>query len=1033
MKGLTGGDTRSNSRTRDFEQLMQCDNLSLVPFESSSPTFFDARSRSSIIDFALVSAAHLSLCSPVTVHNDNGGSDHFPIMIDVTCVNAPSSPETSPAPNSHRIPTHLLTKSPRIRQAYADEVNSSLGVLLSSCRESWDSVRGSPEASVSVVQKLLDRMSDSFTSLLISAAEKHCKTKKKTVISKSSFPADVALKDLRERRVVLLRQLKTFYKVDEVRPLLRSNLNQVNRAFAKRVKELERERDLKFFDLLETKTPGEQQRIIKSQKNGKQSPGVKLLRPESLPVYTAHFSAIFGHPPNTASSATDNNRNDRFAIIDRTEFENVAHFFSAPTIEYFVRKEECGKTPGHSRVSAELMRPVAPVVAAVLSLVAEVMFCTGLCPESFKKANIIPVPKKIVSDNIENYRPISLTEVPRRIVEKCLAVLLRPFERQLSPAQCGFREQRSTMDQVATLQQVLSTRYRGEKSTVVALLDIKSAYDCVNRELLWECCGRAGIPSPVVKMLSGMFDYNESQVIVDGFNGEWFPNHMGLLQGSSLSPLLYAIYIDDLPRTLLNPRFPFPSLPLGNSRVNCLLYADDIALVADSVESMQILLDYCTVFAHGRQFKWGISKCEVLLSRIDTPSPSLMLQHKSLNVNKTIKYLGVFFDKKGIDTNACVDKLGESIDKAAGALFAIGLEPHCYPLHIIAKHLKVFVRSCGEYALGVLPLNKGHIDKLESHQYWAVKRFLKTKAQVSMEKLLASLGLETVESRYNTLSAKWYNRVVKLDETNFLVKSAWVDFSKSLEQHSKSSSFYFPAKANPLILNFYTHCASLPLDESISPEHLSPTEPVTLTESLSSPEPVPSPQPPTDEPVAPTESPLSPESAPLRTSSRPRKRACYRVDVRQKPALTIESPALIEAIHRKHIFAKFLKPIKADHFSRILLANQLPVPPNGQTIVKTLHSLGVHRSRLRFTLMWILNCVPFAGRECHLCKEGISKTHLESCAVQSRLPPVAPGKGLDTLFYKALTQLHAPSALLAVNVLYDEVRRAFPKRKLISD
>ena len=138
-------------------------------------------------------------------------------------------------------------------------------------------------------------------------------------------------------------------------------------------------------------------------------------------------------------------------------------------------------------------------------------------------------------------------------------------------------------------------------------------------------------------------------------------------------------------------------------------------------------------------------------------------------------------------------------------------------------------------------------------------------------------------------------------------------------------------------------------------------------------------------------------------------------------------------MHRKHSFTDFYNSRKARSYHRILRKNKLPVPLNGLTIAKALHLVKIPRSRLRFAILWIVNCVPYAARECNLCKEEISKAHLESCAVRSTLPSSEPGKGIDTLFWKALTKLNAPSAVLAVNILYNEVRRAFPKRRLIND
>ena len=106
---------------------------------------------------------------------------------------------------------------------------------------------------------------------------------------------------------------------------------------------------------------------------------------------------------------------------------------------------------------------------------------------------------------------------------------------------------------------------------------------------------------------------------------------------------------------------------------------------------------------------------------------------------------------------------------------------------------------------------------------------------------------------------------------------------------------------------------------------------------------------------------------------------------------------------------------------------QLPIPPPGLAISKVLHSLSVPRQRMRFVLLWLCNRVPYAGRPCARCGTAISKTHLESCAVTSTdLKGSQPGKRIDTLLHRAVSQGHAPSALRAVKILTKEVTRAFP-------
>jgi hypothetical protein len=111
---------------------------------------------------------------------------------------------------------------------------------------------------------------------------------------------------------------------------------------------------------------------------------------------------------------------------------------------------------------------------------------------------------------------------------------------------------------------------------------------------------------------------------------------------------------------------------------------------------------------------------------------------------------------------------------------------------------------------------------------------------------------------------------------------------------------------------------------------------------------------------------------------------------------------------------------------RILRHAHLPIPPNDCSIMKVLHSLGVSRRHLRPLLLWMCNCPQYIGRECARCGERISKYHLELCAVSSRLPSVQPGRRIDKILPRAVTKMHAPSALRAVKIILREVCRSFP-------
>jgi hypothetical protein len=80
----------------------------------------------------------------------------------------------------------------------------------------------------------------------------------------------------------------------------------------------------------------------------------------------------------------------------------------------------------------------------------------------------------------------------------------------------------------------------------------------------------------------------------------------GVLQGSVLSPLLYSIYLDPLVEV------PSPSLPYNDGRINCFLYADDIALVAHSAADLNSLLAICEEDSLQRGYRFSPAKCVVV-------------------------------------------------------------------------------------------------------------------------------------------------------------------------------------------------------------------------------------------------------------------------------------------------------------------------------------------------------------------------------------------------------------------------------------
>lgn len=155
--------------------------------------------------------------------------------------------------------------------------------------------------------------------------------------------------------------------------------------------------------------------------------------PNALTSYKEHFQAQFANNFGIAPYEP----NYETPIDDTTAIAIASQYFSLETVSECILKSPKGKAPGISGLSADLLQPIVHLVAPILSL----LFCTymtlAMVPSSWKRALLCPVPKKGDLSRISNYRPISLTEVTRKIFEMCFLSRLQS-EVTLSRKQGGF-------------------------------------------------------------------------------------------------------------------------------------------------------------------------------------------------------------------------------------------------------------------------------------------------------------------------------------------------------------------------------------------------------------------------------------------------------------------------------------------------------------------------------------------------------------------------------------------------------------------
>jgi hypothetical protein len=331
-------------------------------------------------------------------------------------------------------------------------------------------------------------------------------------------------------------------------------------------------------------------------------------------------------------------------------------------------------------------------------------------------ALIHPVPKKGNLSRIDNYRPISLTETLRKLYEKCIQPVLRERLEPLDISQGGFRSKRSTLDQIASLHEAIIQRRRTlGRRPMVAYLDIKAAYDTVHLDILWQRMRERGVQGNLLKTLQALFSNVTSRVVVQGWTSRTLTHRMGILQGSILSPILYAAFIDKLP----GRPGEISRGEMGNTKLASFFYADDIAIIADDAQQMERFLEECENFARESSFRFQPTKCEIV-AREEDDTQGCKLHGQRLRRSTSFVYLGMTFDVNGINETGHVTRLCSKTVDVVNMLRGVGYNGYGFAIKVKRRLYETFIRPRLEYGLQLVQARGAILRMLERTQHGAL-------------------------------------------------------------------------------------------------------------------------------------------------------------------------------------------------------------------------------------------------------------------------------------------------------------------------
>ena len=209
------------------------------------------------------------------------------------------------------------------------------------------------------------------------------------------------------------------------------------------------------------------------------------------------------------------------------------------------------KATGPDKIPAKLLKNCASSIYLSLCDLFNKSLSLGKLPNEWKLSNIVPILKKGPAQEVSNYRPISLLSLVSKVLERCVYnQLVSHISTQLHHLQFGFLRGKSTTSQLLHVLQDIHQALESRNQVDAVYLDFAKAFDKVSHKLLLTKLHKFGIRGGLLSWFENYLSRRYQRVTVLGETSGTLPVLSGVPQGSILGPLLFLVYVNDLPHSI---------------------------------------------------------------------------------------------------------------------------------------------------------------------------------------------------------------------------------------------------------------------------------------------------------------------------------------------------------------------------------------------------------------------------------------------------------------------------------------------------
>ena len=335
-------------------------------------------------------------------------------------------------------------------------------------------------------------------------------------------------------------------------------------------------------------------------------------------------------------------------------------------IEKIIDNMNQHKSTREDDIPIKMFKMSKSVISNYLAYIFNLSVSQGIYPNLMKIAKVVPIYKKGNKDECSNYRPISLLLHSNKVFEKLIHTCLYKFLHKnnvLDDNQYGFRKSHSTSYAIYDLIENKLKNLDEKLYTCALYIDLSKAFDTVDHVILLKKLHHYGIRGIALDLIKDYLSNRQQYVRVNGENSNKLRIDIGVPQGSVLGPLLFLLYINDL---------PFASFLLTK------LYADDTCFIfsAPSLHELQLVVNRemmkIQTWMFSNKLSINYSKTNyMLMYRNAVPEPfELFINNNRIERVDCIDYLGIKIDDK-LNWKNHIRYIEGKLSSACGAIYRL--------------------------------------------------------------------------------------------------------------------------------------------------------------------------------------------------------------------------------------------------------------------------------------------------------------------------------------------------------------------------